>query len=302
MSEWLPPIQALRAFVAAVRCGGFQKAGEALGLSHGAVSHHVAQLEHRVGAKLFTRHRRGAAATPAGEALARRVAPALEELRDAIADARGETGGAVTVTLTPALAQRWLVPRLAALYALTPGLDLRLSPTARLVDLTLEGVDLAFRYGAGGWPGVAAEPVSAEWVFPVAAPHYRGGALPRTPEELAGCTLIRNPRQPWEPWFEAAGVAGLRPAGPTVDDAGLALDLATRGDGVALARALLAHGDVAAGRLRPLFDIATRDRFSYWLVQRPGSEKRAEVQALAAWLRDDCRRAVAATAPGGGSP
>ncbi|MCR9219160.1 MAG: LysR substrate-binding domain-containing protein [Alphaproteobacteria bacterium] len=302
MSEWLPPIQALRAVVAAVRCGGFQKAGEALGLSHGAVSHHVAQLEHLVGAKLFTRHRRGAAPTPAGEALARRVAPALEELRDAIAAARGEAGGAVTVTVTPALAQRWLVPRLATLYARTPGLDLRLSPTARLVDLELEGVDLAFRYGAGGWSGVEAEPVAEEWVFPVAAPHYRGGALPRTPAELASCTLIRNPRQPWEPWFEAAGVAGLRPAGPTVEDAGLALDLATRGDGVALARGLLAHGDVAAGRLRPLFDIAIQDRFAYWLALRPGAGARPQVRAVADWLREECRRAVAATAPGGGSP
>lgn len=63
MSEWLPPIQALRAFVAAVRSGSFFAAGSAIGLSHGAVSHHVAQLEHFVGTKLFDRHRRGAVPT-----------------------------------------------------------------------------------------------------------------------------------------------------------------------------------------------------------------------------------------------
>jgi LysR family transcriptional regulator, glycine cleavage system transcriptional activator len=122
---------------------------------------------------------------------------------------------------------------------------------------------------------------------------HRGGRLPARPDQLQTCTLIRNPRQDWQPWLAAAGVATVRANGPSVDDAGLALDLAVRGDGIALARSLLAGADIEAGRLRPLFDIAVRDRFAYWLIVRPGVEKRPEALAVGAWIRDECARSVA---------
>lgn len=287
-------MQALRAFVTSVRQGSFLKAGEAMGLSHGAVSHHIAQLEHLVGDKLFMRHRRGASPTPVAEELARRIGSALDEVRDAVATARGEKRRSVSVTMTPALAQRWFVTRLGALNQAMPDLDLRICPSARVLDLELEDIDIAFRYGAGKWAGTAAVHVADEWVFPVAAPSYRNGKLPRTPEQLGSCTLIRNPRQEWQPWLAAAGAPRVRPEGPTVDDAGLALDLAARGEGIALARALLTQTDIEAGRLVPLFGITIRDRFSYWLVVRGAAERRKDVLSLADWMRTDCARAVAA--------
>jgi LysR family transcriptional regulator, glycine cleavage system transcriptional activator len=288
MGEWLPPIQALRAFVAAVRSGSFLAAGSAIGLSHGAVSHHVAQLEHAVGTKLFDRHRRGAVPTPDAEELARRVARSLDDLREAIADARGERHRSVSVTLTPALAQRWLISRLSEFLRIHPDVDLRIRPVARVLDLDIERIDVAFRWGAGRWAGTNPSHVADEWVFPVASPNYRGGMLPTRPEQLDTCLLIRNPLQDWQPWLAAADVPNIKPRGPTVDDAGLALDLAARGEGVALARSLLARSDIEAGRLVPLFDLAIRDRFAYWLVVRPGIERRSDVSALTEWIRQAC--------------
>src|SRR5215467_4442970 len=126
MADWLPPIQSLRAFVAAVRRGNFSSAGEALNLTHGAVSHHVSQLEHLVGTKLFNRHRRGVVPTRAAEELAWRVSRALDDLQEAIADARGDARRSLTITLIPALAQRWLVPRLAVFQEMRPELDIRI--------------------------------------------------------------------------------------------------------------------------------------------------------------------------------
>ncbi len=288
MSDWLPPIQALRAFVAAVRSGSFLAAGEAMGLSHGAVSHHVAQLEHVVGAKLFDRHRRGAVPTPEAEELAQRVARSLDDLREAIADARGELHRAVSLTLTPALAQRWLISRLSAFLRIHPDVDLRIRPAARVLDLDVERIDVAFRYGAGRWAGTTPSHVADEWIFPVASPNYRGGRLPARPEQLNACVLIGNPRQDWQPWLAAANVPNIKSHGPSVDDAGLALDLAARGEGVALARSLLARSDIEAGRLVQLFDLSIRDRFAYWLVVRSGIEHRREVSAFTEWIRQEC--------------
>jgi len=112
--------------------------------------------------------------------------------------------------------------------------------------------------------------------------------LPTRPEQLDTCLLIRNPLQDWQPWLAAANVPNIKPRGPSVDDAGLALDLAARGEGVALARSLLARSDIEAGRLVPLFDLAIRDRFAYWLVVRPGIERRSDVSAFTEWIRREC--------------
>jgi LysR family glycine cleavage system transcriptional activator len=297
MGDWLPPIQALRAFVAAVRSGSFLAAGEAMGLSHGAVSHHVAQLEHLVGSKLFTRHRRGAVPAPEAEELAKRIARSLDDLREAIADARGELHRSVSVTLTPALAQRWLILRLPEFLRSHADVDLRIHPVADVLDLDIERIDVAFRYGAGRWAGTNPSHVADEWVFPVASPSYRGGKLPKRPDELASCILIRNPRQDWQPWLAAANVPDIKPRGPSIDDAGLALDLAARGEGIAMARSLLARQDIEVGRLVALFDLAIRDRFAYWLIVRPGIERRRDVAALTQWLRRECIDSVGPPVP-----
>ena len=119
-------------------------------------------------------------------------------------------------------------------------------------------------------------------------PELPGGMLPTRPEQLDTCLLIRNPLQDWQPWLAAANVPNIKPRGPSVDDAGLALDLAARGEGVALARSLLARSDIEAGRLVPLFDLAIRDRFAYWLVVRPGIERRSDVSAFTEWIRREC--------------
>jgi DNA-binding transcriptional LysR family regulator len=286
IDSWLPPVQTVRAFVAAVRLGSFARAGEALRLTHGAVSHHVAQMEHLIGMRLFERHRRGVVPTPEAVQLADRLGRILGDLGMALQEARRSRRPALTITMMPALAQRWLLPRLGSFQAQHPEIDLRLRPTAALLDLDLDGVDVAIRYGPGNWPGVEARKLADEWVFPVASPFFRNGRLPGTPWDLLDCTLIRNPRQPWAPWFTAAGLPGIGEpsSGPIVDDAGFALDMAARGQGIALARGILASGDLEAGRLVRLFPITVQDAYSYYLLARPGASKRPSVEALASWI------------------
>ena len=210
--DWLPPIQALRAFAATVRTGSFAAAADELRLTAGAVSHHVARIEDIVGVRLFERHRRGVTPTPEARRLAERLARPLNEMRAAFAEARGPARRAVTATMTNAFAQRWMLPRLARFQAAHPDVDLRLRPSMAVVDLDRDGIVVAIRYGAGRWPGVEAHRLGDEVLFPVASPLYRGGKLPRTPAELADCVLIDNPYQPWRPWLLAAGLPPDRPA------------------------------------------------------------------------------------------
>ncbi len=52
-------LNALRAFEAAARLGGFAAAAEELGVTAGAVTAHVKALEEALGAPLFERHAKG---------------------------------------------------------------------------------------------------------------------------------------------------------------------------------------------------------------------------------------------------
>lgn len=53
MTRRLPPLNALRAFEAAARCGNFTRAAHELCVTQGAVSRHIATLEDWLKVQLF---------------------------------------------------------------------------------------------------------------------------------------------------------------------------------------------------------------------------------------------------------
>jgi LysR family transcriptional regulator, glycine cleavage system transcriptional activator len=287
----LPPLQTLRAFEAAARLGSFARAAEELSLTASAVSHHMKGLEARLKVPLFQRRGRGVALSEAGQALHIKLAQGLALIEQAFADAhRRKRWRALTVSVLPAFASRWLIPRLHDFQAAHRGIDVNLRATQELVDLARDGVDLAIRYGPGGWRDVAQLKLREELLFPVCSPRFNGGRLPAAPKELAKLPLLRHDRQPWTPWFRAAGLKLTEPSrGLSFNEAGGLLQAAAEGHGIALARATLVEDDFRSGRLVRLFDVAVVDRYAWYAVWRERSDKTADVAADVAafchWLQ-----------------
>src|SRR3954469_3463859 len=89
MSTSDPPLSTsdfgqLRAFVAVAEALNFSRAAEKLGVSSSALSQLVRGLEERVGVRLLHRNTRSVSLTEAGEALLKRISPAVRELAAAI--------------------------------------------------------------------------------------------------------------------------------------------------------------------------------------------------------------------------
>ena len=76
-----PSTGALRAFEAAARNLSFTGAANELGLTQGAVSHQIKELETRLDVKLFNREAKGIVLTEAGTTYLPYVREALERLR-----------------------------------------------------------------------------------------------------------------------------------------------------------------------------------------------------------------------------
>src|SRR5687767_7443865 len=183
----LPPLQTLRAFEAAARHLNFTRAAEELHLTHGAISHQIAALEARLGRKLFHRAGRGMRLDPAGEALAARLREQFAAIAQALEHARAPRApaAALTVSVLPSFAAQWLLPRLPRFVERHPGIELNLQTTVALASFEDDGVMLALRYGQGTWPGLVAERLVDETLFPVAAPSLARGRLLRDPRALA---------------------------------------------------------------------------------------------------------------------
>lgn len=293
----LPPLQSLKALEAAARHLSYSRAAEELALTHGAVSHHIAKLEALLGIRLFVRDGQRMLPTQDAQVLVARVRQGLAVLEAAFADAehrafgRGRDAGRalVVVSVLPSFATRWLMPRLADFHALHPDIDVALRPSTGLARLDgRDGVDLAIRYGPGRWSGVRATRLMPGLVFPAASPDCRERLALHAPGDLRRATLLRKPGQPWQPWFFAAGLDWPEPdAGPSYDDAGLVIDAAIRGQGVALARAALVEDDLAGGRLVRIGDVAIEDVYAWFLVERASPARQSPaIAAFRAWLLD----------------
>jgi LysR family glycine cleavage system transcriptional activator len=291
MRRSLPPLNALRSFDAAARHESFTRAAEELCVTQGAVSHQVKALEIQLGLQLFKRARNGLLITDAGRdylAVVRDVFDRLELATDSLL--QRQRSGTITVSTSPDFAAKWLVSRLGRFAEAYPEIDLKLAALMHRVDFAREDVDLAIRHGDGQWPELDAVNLTAEELFPVCSPSLmtsRGGL--HDPEDVLRFPLLHlDDRRDWGRWLDAAGVPGERLLqGPILNHASMLIDAAIEGQGVALARTMLAASDLAARRLVRPFQAAIPLRNTYWIVCPKATRALPKIAAFRDWLFDE---------------
>jgi LysR family transcriptional regulator, glycine cleavage system transcriptional activator len=289
MAGRLPPMQALRAFDAAARMRSVTRAAESLHLTHGAISHQIRALERDIGARLFEPAGRGIRLTDEGERFASRVRSALAELEGAVRELSDRHNPRkLRVSVAPSFAARWLLPRIGRFVAAHPDIDLDVRATMTLVDFQRDDDDVAVRFGAGAWPGAVAELLFEEFYTPVCSPSLKGGRLPKTPQDLAGYTLLSSSNEYWKPWFDAAGLDWPEPVrGLVFSDASHMLQAGADGQGVALTRLSLLGNDVRNGVLVRPFAIVVPAAFRTYLVYPPRVAHSPKLVSFRDWLRDE---------------
>jgi LysR family glycine cleavage system transcriptional activator len=300
MSGHLPPLSALRAFEAAARLMSFSKAADELHVTPAAVSHQIHALEQDLGVKLFHRMNRSIELTASARVLLPGLTEAFAGIQSSVRRLRAHNDtGTLTVTASPSFAAKWLVLRLHRFQEQCPEIDVRISATDDVVDLTKGDFDIAIRYGAGHYPGLEIELLLKNEVFPACSPQLLANGPPlRTPDDLPLHNLIhdqtveRDPLVPtWPMWLKAAGVKNVPAAtGLSFNNMHLALDAAIAGHGVVLAQSTIAAADLAVGRLVRLFSLALPDQFAYYIVTAPGALERPKIRAFRDWLRCEADR------------
>lgn len=278
------PLNALRAFEASARHLNFTRAAIELCVSQGAVSHQVAQLEMKLGVRLFRRLPRGLGLTSEGQALAPMLSEAFDRMGATLDRyAGGRLREVLTIGVVGTFATGWLLPRLEDFRRALPDIDLRLMTNNNRVDLAGEGLDLAIRYGDGAWHGVHADPIMDAPLTPLCAPAVADRIC--EPIDLTRETLLRSYRaDEWSRWFEAAGVAPPPMHGPVFDSSAVMIAAAEIGAGVALAPAAMFARSLTTERMiRPF--AAEVALGGYWLTRLRSRPETDAMQAFRTWLQ-----------------
>lgn len=285
----LPSLKALRALDAAVRHRSFTRAGEELGLTHGAISQQIRSLENLVGHQLFIRRGNDMDPTPAATDLARSVARGLELLTGSFAAfGAGAVRKRIALGMPQDFAVAWMIPRLGGFTTRFPALDIHLRTGPTFDDPGTGAIDLAIRQGRGPWPGFWTDRLFPDPIFAVAAPGFNQGRLPLRPEDLEGLPLLRRAGLPWSPWFAAAGIDLPEPAaGAVFADSLPLLAAAAAGQGIALTHRLAATPDLAAGRLIRLFEVEIDDGRAWHLLSRPRDHAAQTLMAVRTRLLEE---------------
>ncbi|AMO74749.1 LysR substrate-binding domain-containing protein [Pseudomonas citronellolis] len=283
-----PPLSALRSFEAVARLGSVTQAAAELHVTHSAVSQQVRQLEELLGVTLLQREGRGLRLSEEGRLYALQVRRALRDIAEATRLARARPSeGELVVAVLPSFAQQWLLPRLPGFRQRHPEYRLRLLASLEVIDLRQGLADVAIRIGQGHWEGLAQQRLFDDELLAVCAPHFNGGRLPRTPQQILAGPLIHG-FESWLPWCQAAGVA--LPEGDglfTVNDSNLVVEALRLGLGISVERRSLVAGALARGELVQLGEVSAPYAYPYWLVWPQREETRTKVAVFAQWLAEE---------------
>ncbi|UGQ46716.1 LysR substrate-binding domain-containing protein [Massilia endophytica] len=281
--ESRPPLANLETVCLVARTGSLTAAAGHAGLTHGAVSRRVAAVENWLGTALFERHGRGVRLTPEGQRLVARFDQAFGII-DAAADQwrlRGGTG-VVKLSAGASFARLWLLQRLRQIEEGEPRLRIELQIGYLNADVAAGEADMAVRYGTGQWPGVDAELLMSEQLFPVASP-----ALAAKANRASGAGLLDFPLlhdsdlSGWRAWASEHGVA-LRPRSQDrrFEDYSTVLAAAEAGLGLALARSPLANDFLARGTLVRVKRAQVPNPLSFYLVTARKEQRPAVLAAI----------------------
>ena len=288
----LPSLTALRAFEAAARHLSVKTAAAELSVTATAVSHQIRLLEDQMGVTLFVRTPRQIILTEKGRHLLEGVGPALDAMAAAVTRARlQEARATVTLSTTPAVAARWLLPRVSQLRQSQPQMDLCVHISHDVVPLDGVTADVAIRYGDGNWPGFEVYPLFDNVFVPACSPALNL----HSPQQLPGVTLLHfdpvgvmeRPKG-WAAWQMQAQVPALDPSrGITFTDETHTISAALAGQGIALMSRHLVQAELDCGALVQPFGPELRGQ-PYHLVYPVQRRNEPPIEAVREWLLQLC--------------
>lgn len=143
----------IRMFVRVYELGSMSAAARDQRVSPAVASSRIAELEKHLGVRLFNRTTRALSPTEHGEMFydgAGRILQAIDSAEATVMEATRSPKGTLFVAAPLGVGRRFIAPSVPDFKRLYPEIDIRLRLSDRVIDVTGEGLDLAFHLGPLG--------------------------------------------------------------------------------------------------------------------------------------------------------
>ncbi|MBS0341859.1 MAG: LysR family transcriptional regulator [Proteobacteria bacterium] len=295
MPQALPSTRALQIFSAIARHQSLSRAAEELCLTHSALSQQMFKLEQQLGVKLLRRTTRGVSLTEVGQRFRVDVDRDLLQMQTHVRELMSLREGEISliVGVVPALADRWLLPRLPKFLAEHPRVSVTIREFPNKLFVGEPQFDVALHYHDAVWPGTRRLPLFQECCVAVCSPGAQfvraaaSGDFRRVP-----LLHLSNRPEAWLTWFSHAGVA--RPptnclAGHRFDLFSTLLEAVRSGLGAALVPTFVAERELRSDDLVRAHR-HVQDRTNEYAVFMPDHKSADEhVTAFVRWLAEQAR-------------
>ncbi|TCQ13609.1 LysR family glycine cleavage system transcriptional activator [Rhizobium sp. PP-CC-3G-465] len=258
-------------------------------MTPGAVSQQIKALETHFGVRLLDRGTREVRLSTDGLRLYAKIAPAFEQIDDAVQLFDGRRPGPETLVIStvPSFAACWLASRLGRFTAEHPRIEVQIETSVQLADLSGGSTDVAVRHGSGSYPGLDAIRLFSPQLIAIGSPNLlTDGPVPSPADCLRYPLLQDRDRTDWSIWLEANGVKASQSAvkGPSYADDALLVQGAIAGQGLAIVRNVYAASALVAGRLMLAIDAPVPTPAGYFVVTRPDRMNVPKIAAFRHWI------------------
>jgi DNA-binding transcriptional LysR family regulator len=295
---------AMHTFADVVELGSFAAAAEKSTMARSVVSRQISHLEQRYGIRLLNRTTRKLSLTDAGRDFYDRIRPILADVAELESLGRQtpqRTDGRIRISAPVSFGIHRLGPAIVEYQRLTPGIEIDLELTDRMVDIIEEGMDMAVRAGAPTDGSLMVKVLAAEAVHVCAAPAYLAEyGAPASPNDLKHhACLLQGRGTDGDAWLFGAGRHTQSPkikVAMRSNNGDILRIAALDGQGIARLPGFLIDDDIRAGRLQRLLPDYPSPAVALSILYPPRRHHTPKVQSLVAFLHGRFGTVAPATA------
>ena len=293
----IPPLNPLKVFEVVARAKNLTTAANELRVSQSAVSRQIAVLEEYLGVQLFTRERIGVKLTEVGEAYARRIGPAFEQISEATKFVTQKySDNVIRLRTYTTLTARWLIPRLPHFKLQYPDVEVLITNSNAPLDFGTEQCDLAIVLGDGNWPDAEATLLLEDVIEPVCSPAFLEsfhGNTEQLLESLQSKRLLvsKYRKDDWPTWLAHIGMGHVfdKAEKMVFSSSILTWQAATDNLGIAIGQQHMLDPDLKAGRLICPFAKPLRTGRGHYIVTPSVQRYSGKIEAFKEWLVHEAR-------------
>lgn len=301
MSNWLPSLNALRAFEATARKKSYRKAAEELGVTTAAVKQLVEKLENLLGEKLFLGRGQNLKITSVGEVGLEELSISFKQIERTVNRMKSyKNKNRLVITCEPSFASAWLVPRLNKFKTLNPSIEVLIDSSPKVVSLSDGSIDLAIRFGVNDYSSrLNVERLYDESLAPYCSPSLIHSSKKISKfSEIENYPLLRwdtsqfnwsNNTKRWMDWENWIKFAKLDTTlnlnyGPKFTEYNLALQCAIAGQGFILGSTPVLSDLIKKGLLIDPFNLSIKTDLGYDLVYEKKAFIKPEIEKFISWI------------------